>query len=243
MVAHKTQLFRVPEGLDENKGVLVEPLSIGVHAALRSRPASSDEVLVVGSGPIAMATVWALRATGFTGTLVAQAKRRGEAELARALGATEVIKPGAEARQRIVDTGAQAYQPLVGPEVYAGGGFPLIFDCVGSRESLDQCLRFAGVRGRVVLLGCAAQVRNLDLTFLWARELEVVGYLGYGLESWDGRHCHTFEVTMDLLQRTPLPVDRLVPHVFPLAQFRDALRAAANRRRSGAMKVVLKPGA
>lgn len=242
MVAHESQLFVVPETLEDKGAILVEPLSIGVHAVLNTPPNPGQEVLVLGSGPIAMGMVWALRATGFTGTLVVQAKRKGEAELAMALGATEVIRPGEEARQRMVDTGAQAYQPLVGPEVFAGGGFPLIYDCVGSRESLDQCLRFAQPRGRVVLLGCAAQVRKLDLTFLWARELAVTGYLGYGRELWEGRKLHTFAITMALMKEVDLPVDRLVTHIYPLAQFRDALRAAANRRRSGAMKVVLKPG-
>lgn len=241
-VAHQSQLFPVPESMKERRAVLVEPLSIGIHAVLNSLPASTDDVLVVGSGPIAMGTVWALRATGFSGALVVQAKRKGEDAMAMALGATDVVQPGESARQRLVDTGAQAYQPLVGPEVYAGGGFPVIYDCVGSRESLDQCLRFAKPRGRIVLLGCAAQVRKLDLTFLWARELDVAGFLGYGVEDWEGGKRHTFEVTMDLLERTSLPVERLVTHIFPLEQFRDALRAAANRGRSGAMKVVLKPG-
>lgn len=242
MVAHESQLYPVPDGLSEKQAVLVEPLSIGVHAVLNSPPGPSDEVLVVGSGPIAMGTIWALRALGFDGTLVLQAKRSGEAELARALGVTDVVRPGDEARQRLVESGAKAYQPLVGPEVYAGGGFPLIYDCVGSRESLEQSMRFARARGKIVLLGCAAQVRRLDLTFLWARELEVVGFLGYGLEQWQGENRHTFSITMDLLAAASLPVERMVTHIYPLDQFRDALRAAANRRRSGAMKVVLKPG-
>lgn len=239
-VAHQGQLFKVPEEMDDKLAVLVEPLSIGLHAVLNSPPSPLEEVLVVGSGPIAMGTVWALRASGFTGTLVVQAKREKETALALELGATQVIRPGAEARQSIVDTGAQAYLPIVGPEVYAGGGYPLIFDCVGSRESLDQALRYATPRGRIVLLGCAAQVKKLDLTFLWARELKVTGYVGYGTEMWEGHQRHTFEVVMELL-RKGFPVEKMVTHIFPLTQFRDALRAAANRRRSGAMKVVLKP--
>jgi L-iditol 2-dehydrogenase len=239
-VAHQSQLFRVPDSLDDKTAVLVEPLSIGLHAALHSPPLPSDDVLVVGSGPIAMGTVWALRASGFTGNLVVQAKREKEAQLALELGASQVVRPGPEARQSLVDTGAQAYLPIVGPEVYAGGGFPLIYDCVGSRDSLDQVLRFASPRGRVVLLGCASKVRKLDLTFLWARELEVVGYVGYGAEQWEGEVRHTFDLTMEFLQRG-FPVEKYVTHIFPLVQFRDALRASANRRRSGAMKVVLKP--
>ena len=241
LVAHEEQLFAIPSDLDDSTGVLVEPLSVGLHAVLNSPPTPHEPVLVIGSGPIGMATVWALRTLGFEGTLVAQAKRFKEGHLALAFGATQVVKPGLGAREALVDTGAKAYQPLVGPEVYAGGGFPLIYDCVGSRESLDQALRFASPRGKVVLLGCAAKLRSVDLTFLWARELEVVGYMGYGMESWEGREEHTFDLVRRLLLETGAPVSRMVTHVFPLNQYQDALKATSNRRQSGAMKVVLKP--
>ncbi len=241
MVAHETQVFLIPDEMEDRTAVLIEPLSIGVHAVLNAPPRRGEGALVVGSGPIAMATLWALRGLGFGGDLVVQAKREKEVELALALGASEVVRPGLEAREALIETGSMAYQPLVGPEVYSGGGFPLIYDCVGSPSSLDQAIRFASPRGRVVVLGCSAQIRKLDLTFLWARELEFRGFLGYGKESWDGREMHTFEITRELLLRKPLPIDRIVTHIFPLEQYEDALKAAFNRRRSGAMKVVLKP--
>jgi threonine dehydrogenase-like Zn-dependent dehydrogenase len=133
------------------------------------------------------------------------------------------------------------YQPMVGPEVYSGGGFPLIYDCVGTRESLDQSIRFATPRGRIIVLGCSAQIRKLDLTFLWSRELEIRGFLGYGKETWDGREFHTFEITRELFLRKPLPIDQIVTHIFPLDQYKEALKAAMNRGRSGAMKVALQP--
>jgi len=242
VVAHESQLFSVPEAMEEGVAVLTEPLAIAVHAVLRAQPDGAGPVLVMGSGPMAMATLWALRATGYQDSLVAQAKRPGEMELARLMGADQVVRPGEEARDALVDTGAMAYQPLVGPEVYAGGGFPVIYDCVGNRGSLDQALRYAAPRGRLVVVGCAARVPKMDLTFLWARELEIWGVYGYGKEPGDPEERHTFDVTLELLERTSRPVDRLLTHVFPLRQFRDALKAAASRGKSGAMKVAMTPG-
>lgn len=241
MVAHKSQLHPVAGELEDRTAVLIEPLSIGVHAALRSQPSPEDSVLVIGSGPIALGTVWALRATGFEGYLLAQTKRKHEAELARALGATQVVAPGEEARQALIGTGASAYMPLVGPEVYAGGGFDVIFDCVGSVRSIDQALRFAAPRGRIVLLGCAGRLRSLDLTFLWARELEMKGFVCYGLEEWNGERLHTFEITQRLLLQTGAAVARMVGAIYPLVHYREALSAAAHHGRSGAVKVLLAP--
>lgn len=242
MVAHESQLFPAEEELPARAAVLTEPLSIGVHAVLNGGPDDpGEDVLVIGSGPIALGTIWALRATGFGGTVVGQTKRPHEARLALLMGADEVVSPGLEARQALIDTGAMAYQPILGDEVYSGGGFPLIFDCVGSAGSLAQALRFAAPRGRVVVLGCAARMRRLDLTFLWARELEVKGFVGYGRERWRDEALHTFEVTLELLRETSAPVEQLVTHAFPLKEYRTALSAASNHARSEAVKVVLEP--
>ncbi len=240
IIAHRSQLFPVHD-LDDRTAVLVEPLSIGMHAALRTPFPDPGPILVIGSGAIALGAIWALRALGWTGPLVAQTKRAHEARLARALGADHVVSPGAEARQALIETGARAYIPIIGPEVYAGGGFPLIFDCVGNAGSLGQALRHASPRGRLVVLGCAGEIRKLDLTMLWARELRVAGFVGYGREEWRGEALHTFEVTRRLLEETRAPVREIVTHVFPLEEYRDALSAAASHGASEAVKVALEP--
>lgn len=242
IVAHVTQCFPVGD-LPDRTAVLLEPLSVALHAVLRGGPdPGTDRVLLIGSGSIALSTIWALRATGYAGEVVAQMKRAHEAELAMSLGASRVVKPGDEAREALVDTGARGYMPLVGDEVFAGGGFPLIVDCVGSQGSLSQALRFAAPRGRIVMLGCSAEIPKLDLTFTWARELEVRGFLGYGIEEWKGERLHTFELVRRLLEESPAPVGRMVTHVLPLTRYREALAAASNHRASGAVKVVLEPG-
>ncbi|MGE0160878.1 MAG: zinc-binding dehydrogenase [Gemmatimonadales bacterium] len=241
MIAHESQLFPVDDAISDRTAVLTEPLAVGLHAALGARPLDHGPTLVIGSGPIALGVIWALRAVGYRGELVAQIKRGKEAEIARALGADSAISPGDEARQALVDTGAQAYMPIVGDEVYSGGGFPLVFDCVGSADTLTQSLRFASPRGRIVLLGCAAEIRKLDLTFVWSRELEVKGYVCYGLEDWRGGRAHTFEIVHDLLLETGAPVEKMVTDIYPLAQYRTALSAVSHRRRTGSIKVLLDP--
>jgi len=241
MIAHESQLFPLDDRISDPTGALMEPLAVGMHAALGTRPFGDGPALVIGSGPIALGAIWALRAAGYEGELIAQIKRGHEADIARALGASGIVSPGDEARQALVETGAQAHMPIIGDEVYAGGGFPLIFDCVGSGETVKQALRYAAPRARIVMLGCAAEIRKLDLTFVWARELEIKGYVCYGDEEWRGERRHTFEVTQDMLLETGAPVERLVTHIYPLGQYREALSAAANRRRTGSIKVLLDP--
>jgi len=241
LISHESQLFAVDDSMSDRTAVLMEPLAVGMHAALRSRPFGEGPVLVLGSGPIALGVIWALRAAGYQGELVAQIKREHEAKIARSLGASTVVSPGDEVRDALVGTGAQAYMPIVGDEVFAGGGFPLIFDCVGSGETIKQSLRHAALRGKIVLLGCAAEIPKLDLTFVWARELEIKGFQCYGDEDWRGETVHTFQVTHDMLLETGAPVEDMVTHIFPLGEYRDALSTAANRRKTNSVKVLLDP--
>jgi len=241
LVAHQSQLFPVNEKIEDKVAVLIEPLAIGVHGVLQSAPGPEDPALVIGSGPIALSTIWALRALGHNGAIVAQTKRSNEAELAREFGASDTVTPGDGARQALLNTGAVAYKPIIGGEVFAGGGFPIVFDCVGSQQSIDQALRFVAPRGKIVLLGCAGKLSQLDLTFLWAREIQLVGFVGYGMENWGGEKRHTFDITQELLIETSAPIEKLVSHTFSLAQYKDALKAAMHRSASGAMKVVVTP--
>jgi threonine dehydrogenase-like Zn-dependent dehydrogenase len=226
--------------MSDRTAVLLEPLSVAVHAVLRTAPPGDAPVLVIGSGPIAMATVWALGALGHDGPIVAQAKRPHERQLMQRLGADTVIDPGS-ARAAVLATGARGYEPMVGPEVFAGGGFPAVFDCVGSRQTLQQALRYAAARGVVSLVGCAGVMRRLDLTLVWARELRVRGAVGYGRERWQGETLHTFTLTQRLLGASDTPVADLVTHCYPLDRYRTALSAARHRSESGAIKVVLTP--
>ena len=110
-------------------------------------------------------------------------------------------------------------------------------------QTIKQALRFASVRGTIVLLGCAAEIKKLDLTFVWANELRIQGYQCYGIEEWRGKTEHTFQITHDMLLETAAPVEDMVTHVFPLWEYRNALSTAANRRKTGAVKVLLDPHA
>ena len=51
MVAHRLQVFRVPDAIPYDVAVLTEPLSIAVHAVLRHPPRDGDDVLVIGGEP------------------------------------------------------------------------------------------------------------------------------------------------------------------------------------------------
>jgi L-iditol 2-dehydrogenase len=237
LVVHRSQVFPVPEALSDATAVLVEPFSVAVHAVLKAPPPAESKVLIVGAGSIGLLVLAALRLLGNKAHVTVLARHPIQEEMARRFGADVVLRGTGAGEAATQVTGAKRYKPIKGKPVYAGG-FDWVFDAVGSARSVDESLRVAGPHGRVVMVGCAGELRHLDLSFVWMRELQITGCYVYGKEpSHEG--AHTFEVAMRLLaDRTEFPLGDLVTHTVPLANWREAMRLSLQRGQHGAIKVV-----
>jgi threonine dehydrogenase-like Zn-dependent dehydrogenase len=235
LVAHRSQLHSVPEGLSDEDAVMVEPTACAVHAALSGGIRPDDTVAVVGAGTLGLATIAALhhlvRPTAAC-TVVAGAKHPHQRKVAEWAGADTVVPP---------DQLARAVRRQAGSLVLAGrltGGADVVFDCVGSSESLTQSLAMVRPRGRVVVVGMPAKV-SIDLAPLWHRELTLVGAYAYGTESPAGPTTEprrTFEMAIDLVADAGL--GSLVSAAYPLDRYEEAIIHAGAAGRRGAVKVV-----
>ncbi len=245
VTAHASQLFALPDDLSDELGVLVEPVSIGVHAVLRRVPPPGARVLVIGSGMMGYAATAALHWLAPEARIVQATHLPYQRDMALALGAEEAIcqaEDGELTARVAAITGARTLRPLLGRSVLADGGFDFVYDCVGTAESLQDAFYFTRPRGTIVLVGAPGELAGLDWTFVWSRELTILGTLGYGREHWQGETLNTFDLTMRLMRERPLPLARLVTHRFPLAAVNEAMRANLDRARSRALKTVFEPG-
>jgi threonine dehydrogenase-like Zn-dependent dehydrogenase len=241
MLAHASQLHRVPDSLSDEAAVLVEPLACAMHAALAASPQPGERVVVLGGGTIGLGMVMALRMIDAQADITAVVRHPFQAKMAERLGASRVVLDGGgkgAQRAAMEVAGARAHRPIVGGEVFTGG-FDLVFDCVGSASSVDAALRVTAPRGRLVLLGTAGELSHLDLTLAWARELRVLGSYVYGREASLPGAPHTFDYLVQRLAEAGAPpVAELVTHRFGLDHWREAMSVATGRRRHASVKVV-----
>lgn len=153
LVAHPSQLYRVPEGMDDLTAVLTEPLACAVHAVSRAGPRDDETVLVIGCGTMGLLTVVALRANGFRGRLLVAARHPHQGEHARSLGADEVLPAARTAEDRLRGwakaLGATLHPARLGGPLVLGGA-ECVIDCVASSQSLDAAARLTAARGRLV---------------------------------------------------------------------------------------------
>jgi len=239
LVAHRSQLHRVPERMTDTRAVLVEPLACAIHAALRARPDPEATVLLVGAGTLGLLTLLALREFTDAGRVTVVAKHAKQRELAIAFGATDVVEPKVAVAALRRFSRAMKLSPERGMP-FLLGGVDVAVDCVGSRSSLDLALRTTRAGGRVVLAGLPTA--GADLTPVWFRELELVGAYTSGAERLrDGSTQHTFDLALDLAADAPL--EGVVGAVYPLRRWREALDHALDAGRLGTMKVAFDPRA
>lgn len=244
LVAHPSQLHPVPDELSSEAAVLAEPFACalrGVRAVLQEEPPAL--ALVIGCGSIGLLTIAAFRALGGTAKLLAVARYPHQEAMARKLGASEVH--GGRGTQALyawvlARCGGSLHRPELGKPV-ALGGVPVVFDCVGSAESIDDSLRLAGPRGRVVLVGMPGIPKGVDWTSVWYKELRVQGAYAYGWEEKTGQgegRVKTMALALDLLRSGKAgPLQELLNRTYPLGKFRTALDDAFHTGTSGAFKV------
>ena len=236
--AHESAVYPVPADLSDDQATLIEPLSVGLRAVLHRALGPGQHALVVGCGTIGLCTLQCVRAIEPGCHITAVARHPQQAELARRLGADEVLGSGNDlydSTARI--TGARLYKGMLGNRMLLGG-FDVIYDCVGSARTLQDSLRWARAGGAVVIVGARLQPLKLDLTPVWIQEVDLVGTVAHGHHLWQGIERHDYDMVVDLLRSGKLTSDGLITHRFPLARWREAVRTAADKR-SGSIKVLI----
>lgn len=240
-LAHASQLIELPGEIPPEVGVLTDPLACSLHAVLRADLSAARSVLVYGAGILGLGVVWALRAVGYAGQIDVIARHRHQADWARKLGAGEILalpRRGRERHQAIADrTGGRLLEARFG-NFTVSGGYDVLFECVGTKDTLQEALKWTGGRGQVVLVA-TGHARGADLTPIWFSELNVLGAYGRSEESFGGRRIHTYRLTHEFMRKDPGLLAGLLSHTFALDQYREALSTASDKSQ-GSIKVAFR---
>ena len=135
------------DGVPVEQLALVEMLCIGAHAAKRARISAGENALVIGAGPIGLATAQFAKIAGADVTVMEMNETRLDF-CAEVLGINKLIDARDEPTAQI--------QQLLGGELPT-----LVFDCTGNVNSMGAAFDFVAHGGSLVLVG---HIKG-DLTF------------------------------------------------------------------------------
>lgn len=136
--------------LDFDQLALVETLAIGCHAVNRAQVTASDDVLIIGAGPIGLTVLEFARATNARITMLELNAARREF--------VEQNYPGVQVVAALPDESA----------------FQIVFDATGNPNSMAGSLRFARFTGRIVYVGITKEPVTIDDPLFHRRELTLL---------------------------------------------------------------------
>jgi threonine dehydrogenase-like Zn-dependent dehydrogenase len=235
LVAHPSQLHRVPEDVPDEAAVAVEPLACAVHAALKTSPKEDETALVIGAGSVGLFVVAALRRLTRAGRVICVAKHDRQRKEALRLGADAVVHPKETYKTLPAMLGTQALEPEIGKPVVMGGA-DKVFECVGSAGTMEDAVRLTRPGGETTLVGMPSARSCLDLSALWFKEVNLAGAYAYGVEEYEGERVKSFELALRMAPQIEL--ETLVGPRFRLREYREAIAAARAAGREGHVKVV-----
>lgn len=200
----------VPDSLSEDAAGLIEPLSVGVWACGKVKVGPGSRVLISGAGPIGLMNAQVARALGATEIIVSDVAP-ARLETAKKFGATTVIDARA--------SGA------IGPDLDVDA----FIDCSGAEVAVRQGIRAVRPAGYVALVGMGADEVSVPVGIIQGRELNITGTF---------RYANTYPIAIALAAAGRVDLDGMVTGHFDLTTVEGALNAD---RDPGTMKVVVRP--
>jgi threonine dehydrogenase-like Zn-dependent dehydrogenase len=241
--AHESMAIPIPDGISDAQAV-ADPFSVSLHSILHHPPQRGDIVFVYGCGTLGLCAIEILN-NPFDTQIYAITRFDHQARLAKQLGAIETIpwRPVENIIGRFKDiAGAtEVLMPSEGapgiPMLHGVRGVRLIYNTVGTAESMEVSVRIAGPRSTVVLSGVDTPQR-WEWSPHYFKEVNVVGSNAFGVEEWNGVRKHAMEHYFDLIRGKHIDVTPIITHRFPLEAYKEAFRYTHNQGETGAVKVL-----
>jgi 2-desacetyl-2-hydroxyethyl bacteriochlorophyllide A dehydrogenase len=180
--------------------VLVEPISVGYHAANRGQVSEVDAVLVIGCGTIGLGVIAAAARKG--ATVIAADIDDGKLEIAKKFGAQHTIN---SIRQIVLTE----VHKLTNDE-----GVNVAIEAVGLPETFRLAVEAVCYAGRVVYIGYAKKEVSYDTTDFVRKELDIRG---------SRNALRVFPAVIRMVEQGQFPFTDLITQTYPFEQTGQAL--------------------
>jgi threonine dehydrogenase-like Zn-dependent dehydrogenase len=185
-----------PANLSLKELCLVEPLTVGFHAAARGRVAAADAVAVFGCGGVGLG---AIASAAFRGAeTIAIDMDDAKLEIARKAGAKHLIHAKSENLHARLK------------EITGGRGPDVIIEAIGLPETFRAAVDEVAFTGRVVYIGYAKEPVEYETRLFVQKELDIVGSRNAQPED--------FREVIRMLESGGFPVGDAVSAVVPMEE-------------------------
>lgn len=194
------------KGLSAKELALIEPFSISQHAVSRAEIRETDNVLVIGAGPIGLFAL--LAAKQKCNRIVVADILDNRLELAKQYGADAVV-----------NTKAQSLEAFTN-EFTDGNGFDVCIEACGAPETFLGCIENAAFAGNIILIGNGKRETSFVHSVILKKELNIHGSRN-ALKA-------DFINNIDIVASKRADVMKMVSGIYDMDNALDAFRALAD---------------
>jgi 2-desacetyl-2-hydroxyethyl bacteriochlorophyllide A dehydrogenase len=225
-VCAATNVHPLPESVSDEAASILDCYACAVHAVRRAPILPHTTAVVIGTGAIGMNVGQVARTSGAQRVIMV-GTRPPPLAIAREAGAADAGVAGSEGDP------VRAVLDLTG-----GEGADVVFETVGGdAPTLEQAVQMARRGGTVCSLGIFTTPPVLDERTAYRKELTITWSNSYS--TWQG--ISEYQIALDLLASGRVRAEPLITHHYPLDRIGEAFAAAADKRASGAIKVLVHP--
>lgn len=207
------------KGLSAEELALIEPFSISQHAVSRCTIKETDNVLIIGAGPIGLFALLAAKAK--CKNVVVADILDNRLELAKEYGAAAVVNTKNQSLEEFTN-------------VFTNGkGFDVCIEACGAPETFLGCIDSCAFAGNIVLIGNGKRETNFVHSIILKKELNIFGSRNALKDD--------FVNNIDLVASKECDVMKMVSRVYDMENALDAFRALANNDGTLA-KILIKIG-
>jgi len=214
-----TSTYKLPPDADEEAMVMLSDIfptgfEVGV---INGKVRPGDKVLIVGAGPIGLATLITAQLYGPSELWMVDLDEN-RLDVAKQWGATKTFDASdPDLAKKIL-------------ELTGGDGVEVAVEAVGIPATWDLCQRVVAPGGHIANVGVHGKPVQFDIDTLWSRNITV----RTGLVD-----TSTIPVLMRMLQAGKLEAEKMITHRFPLQDAMKAYDTFENAARERAIKVIL----
>lgn len=159
-------VHKIPDSMSYEQAALIEPIAVALHSVRIGKFKAGDTALVLGAGPIGIATIECLKAAGARLIVVLQRKSIRQ-EYAKRSGADVVLDPN------------EVNIPEEIKKLTGGVGVDVCFETTGSQTGLDIGLDSIKFEGTMVITSIWEGAVNINPNVLVFQEKKIIGTLAY----------------------------------------------------------------
>ncbi len=211
--------FKVADSISDEAGCLIEPLTVGWHAAKLANPTPEKNAVVFGAGTIGITTAVALRKLGIKDLIITDISPL-RLEIAKELGFKTC---------NVAQTDLERFAKTEFGDARGKINADCFVDCAGVKSNLDFFTDNAKMGATLVVAAVYHQPVAINWMKVTFGQLHIVGSPAYDMTD--------VAAVLDMLENDNPGIEKIITHKYPVENITEALEKAGNAKES--LKVII----